>query len=195
MEKSLDKQIVDGIVENRPTTRTGLAASPNHNFLNKEKAMAQEIISKKCSRCKEDKLLSEFSRRSNRKSGYEYHCKKCHSKTYEKWYNSEKGKATLKCYQQTEKHKRYRQYYNKSEKCKEKYRRYYQRHPDRFKARSRVMIAIRSGRLPKAKTLQCYYCGEKAQEYHHSSYAPEHRLDVVPVCRSCHKGEVWKKVS
>jgi len=64
--------------------------------------------------------------------------------------------------------------------------RYIAHHPERYKARYLISSAIQSGKLPKAKTLQCS-CGEKAQHYHHHlDYAPEHIYDVIPVCRECH---------
>ena|SRR3990167_380487 len=48
--------------------------------------------------------------------------------------------------------------------------------------------AIEAGRLPMPKTLICVNCGKLAREYHHHlGYAPEHQLDVVPVCSRCNK--------
>ena len=32
-----------------------------------------------------------------------------------------------------------------------------------------------------------HICGKQGEQYHHhKGYAPEHRLDVVPICRKCH---------
>ncbi len=59
--------------------------------------------------------------------------------------------------------------------------------PERFKARWKVNNAVRDGKLPRIKTLLCA-CGKQAQQYHHhNGYAPEHALDVVPMCRPCHR--------
>ena len=49
-----------------------------------------------------------------------------------------------------------------------------------------------AGRLPRPRDVACTGCGAQAAEYHHhKGYAPEHRLDVVAVCRSCHRREGW----
>jgi hypothetical protein len=56
-----------------------------------------------------------------------------------------------------------------------------------------LRLAVRYGRIPRASTLPCVDCGhvwtpgERRHEYdHHLGYAPEHRLDVQPVCTTCH---------
>ena len=55
-----------------------------------------------------------------------------------------------------------------------------------------VREAIAAGRLPRPRDVACTGCGAQAAEYHHhKGYAPEHRLDVVAVCRSCHRREGW----
>jgi len=54
-------------------------------------------------------------------------------------------------------------------------------------ARQRVAYAVRRGRLPRAASLPCADCDGPASQYDHWSYAPEHRLDVQPVCARCHK--------
>lgn len=59
--------------------------------------------------------------------------------------------------------------------------------PDKVAAEQAVMIAVRRGDIPKAHSLACQKCGNKAKHYHHWSYAPEHQLDVIPLCVPCHK--------
>ena len=55
-------------------------------------------------------------------------------------------------------------------------------------ARRQVNHAIEAERLPRPDTLTCIQCGKPAREYHHHlGYAPEHWLDVVPVCSACNK--------
>lgn len=50
-----------------------------------------------------------------------------------------------------------------------------------------VHLAIAEGRLPRLEDTPCIRCWAPATEYHHHrGYAPEHRLDVVPMCRPCH---------
>lgn len=64
---------------------------------------------------------------------------------------------------------------------------------DRVQARQRINVEVRTGRRPHPNTLPCVDCGhvwkpgERRHEYdHHLGYAPEHHLDVEPVCTTCH---------
>lgn len=55
-------------------------------------------------------------------------------------------------------------------------------------ASSAVSYQVKKGNMPKISTCKCAECGKKAAHYHHANgYAKEHWLDVVPLCRSCHK--------
>lgn len=133
-------------------------------------------------------------------------------KAVKKYQKSENGKAVrlkaIRKYQKTEKgklvnRKSSRKYqktrkgievnrksvarYCKTKKGKASFKRYCIRHPERQKARSAVMMAVRKGRLSHPNTLLCHYCSVQAEQYHHwKGYAPEHWLDVVPVCMRCH---------
>ena len=80
-------------------------------------------------------------------------------------------------------HKRY----NQSKKGKERYRRYEANHPGHWRAKNAVSHAIRAGKLPRADSLLCMNCFEQAKDYHHPNYEPEHWLDVIPVCKKCHR--------
>ena len=123
-----------------------------------------------CSKCKIIKSLSEFYKDHNRKNGYHYQCKTCLSKYKEKYLRTEQGKTTLR----------------------KKGLRYRIRHPKQYLACKALSSAIRYGKLPPAKTLQCHYCPAQAKEYHHhKGYAREYQLDVIPVCIPCH-GETRK---
>lgn len=54
---------------------------------------------KKCSNCKEEKPLSEFSKKSSTKDGLHYRCKPClseYSKRYNKKYNKSKAQPRTK---------------------------------------------------------------------------------------------------
>jgi hypothetical protein len=46
-----------------------------------------------------------------------------------------------------------------------------------------VMLAVRSGKLPRASTLLCVDCGAQALDYDHRDY--NFPLAVDPVCRQC----------
>lgn len=179
--------------------------------------MPEIIISKRCSKCKENKSLSDFYKNYTAKDGYRSDCKACRKK----YSQTEKHKASQKRYRQTEKgkftqrigqirHRRTEKYkanqkryyqseeykidhkrYRNSEKGKATIRenalRYKIRHPERRKAKAAVQNAIRIGKLPPINSLQCHYGEHPAEQYHHwHGYAPEHWLDVIPVCCKCH---------
>lgn len=166
--------------------------------------MSETIQTKRCSKCKHFKPLSDFNKDRNRKDGYYPQCKVCRSK-YQKKYgqtkkrkvvsnryrNSEKGEITHRrnnlSYSKSKKGKATRSRYNKSDANKASHKKYYSRYPEHYKAVYAVNNAIRAGELPRPDTKMCHYCSKPAQQYHHhKGYAPEHWLDVVPVCIPCH---------
>jgi excisionase family DNA binding protein len=54
-------------------------------------------------------------------------------------------------------------------------------------ATAAVRGAVLGGLLEPVETLRCADCAEAAQAYHHHrGYAPQHRLDVIPLCDRCH---------
>lgn len=115
--------------------------------------------------------------------------------TQNRYIQSEKGKNTQESYRQSVKGqvalKRGRKRYEQSTKGKEvklrNAKRYQIAHPEQNRARQVIRNAIRNGKMPRPDTLQCHYCPNKAKQYHHwHGYAPEHWLDVVPVCTKCH---------
>jgi len=82
---------------------------------------------KKCSKCKEEKLFSEFSKDKNRKDGYTYQCKVCNKASYlankDKILANSSAKYALNKEQIIEKVKNYRQANkDKIAKAKIKYR-------------------------------------------------------------------------
>lgn len=61
-------------------------------------------------------------------------------------------------------------------------------------ATNAVRTAIRRGELPAPTSLTCADCPEAAEQYHHFiGYEPEHWLDVLALCRSCHLSRHWKE--
>lgn len=55
-------------------------------------------------------------------------------------------------------------------------------------AGSKVSQAIKKGELKKLSDCKCVECGNGATEYHHYiGYQKKNWLDVVPVCKPCHK--------
>jgi len=149
--------------------------------------MAEPIQTKRCSKCKQIKPLSEFHKDRKAKNGFFCWCKICNCERVRKYAQTEKGKTKNKQYAQSEKRKANMKHYCQSKKGKTNYKRYYIRYPERLKAKSAANHAIRSGKLPRANTRLCRYCSKPAQQWHHwHGYEPEHWLDVIPVCRKCH---------
>ena len=106
-----------------------------------------------------------------------------------KRYNSSaKGQATRRRYELTKKGKRATKKYRTSEKGNKTARQYVanyrDKYPKREKANRMITNAIRSGRMPPAKTKECYYCDDNATAYHHPDY--NRPLDVIPVCPNHH---------
>lgn len=60
------------------------------------------------------------------------------------------------------------------------------KYPEKHAAKQAVADAIKAGRMLPVKDKKCAYCGAQAEAHHHPSYAPEHRLRVIPLCRACH---------
>lgn len=92
--------------------------------------MATETISKRCSKCKEIKPLSEFYRNRSKRNGLENCCKICSEKTIKKYNQTERGKKVRKLadykYQRSEKNKVNQRHYAQSEKGKANFKRYQQ---------------------------------------------------------------------
>lgn len=57
----------------------------NKSNSKQETDFKEEISLKKCSKCKEIKLLNEFYRRSKSKDGYQDHCKECQFTRHRKY--------------------------------------------------------------------------------------------------------------
>lgn len=56
---------------------------------------------------------------------------------------------------------------------------------DRTKAVAAVQVALKAGRITRTP---CEDCGASSvvQAHHYKGYAPEHRLEVIWLCRPCH---------
>lgn len=78
------------------------------NFSDRRKVMAERIISKRCSKCKQIKSLSEFDKSNRNKDGSRFACKQCRKQYYQQ--NKTKILQSCKQYRQTHKTER-KQYY------------------------------------------------------------------------------------
>jgi len=168
---------------------------------------------KTCGRCKETKSTEEFYGDKARNDRLKSWCKEC-SKEYgrselgknalRKYRDSQKGKENQKRYHQSEKGRKTDSIYAKTDISKDinkRYRqsekgkvatnnrkiRYNKKYPHRTKAKSAVMGAVSSDKLPRIITQLCTDCGKQAEHYHHESYEKKDWLNVVPLCVLCHK--------
>jgi|GEM_PF-5224140 len=78
---------------------------------------------KTCTKCKDEKQLSEFYKTGKYLASY---CKPCHSEFQKKYLQSDSGKETRKKYMQSEARKEYQKRYGQSEARKETRKKYEQ---------------------------------------------------------------------
>ncbi len=179
----------------KPCSKCKQFKSLSEFYRNKSKKDGFSHACKSCDKASVAKYSqTEKGKAVNRKSVEKY-SKTEKGKTVQKNYlSSEKGRAT-KCkrdkkYGKTEKGRNIRlkalKKYNCSRKGKANHKQWRLKHPEICKAKAAVNHAVRRGKMPRVKTLQCHYCPAQAEQYHHPSYAKEHWLDVIPVCRQCH---------
>ncbi len=161
-------------------------------------------ILRKCSSCLKDKDISEFPKDSSRLSGYRSQCKSCTYAARRVYFPPEKVAAYNKAYFATpvgkeaksRGHKKWReslkgkafdQLPKEKERKRKKAARYRTNNPLKTAARSAVRAAKANKTILPACQQTCA-CGNKAAHYHHHlGYEPEHHLDVIPVCRACHR--------
>lgn len=162
-------------------------------------------LSKLCRKCNTTKSLDEFMRDKGRPDGRHSVCKEC-KRSYNR---SDKGKEAVKRYVATTTGEavkkaaldRYRKSpQGKASRLRQRQRPDYAqrqaeyahnsraRHPEKHRARTAVKAAMNRKDLPHARTQLCIQCGKQARDWHHhKGYAPEHWLDVIPLCLPCHK--------
>lgn len=159
--------------------------------------MTDSSQTKRCTKCKAEKLLSEFCKDKSRLGGHNCYCKSCCSKLaaeYQKGKGREISSARSRRYRQTERgarlykasNKAYRNRDKGREYCRKSAKKYRTRWPQKAKARNAVSSEVRAGRIPPAKTLPCKQCDANAELYHHhKGYEKNHWLDVIPLCHKC----------
>ncbi len=160
--------------------------------------MPDSIIEKTCSKCKRTKANSEFYPRKNSMHGTRSECKDCWCKSAgERQKKNRAGhNAANHRYRQTHKEQMqaYQKRYNqtkrgKANNCRNS-RKQREKYPERIKAMNAVNHAVTRGDLPHVSLCRCVQCPRQAQEWHHyKGYAPEHWLDVLPLCIPCHRND------
>lgn len=115
-----------------------------------------------------------FYRNSRSKDGRANLCKPCRKKEQQLYRKTEKGKATD------------RRYNNSDKRIKNLYA-YWDRNSDKKYAQTQLSNAIRDGKIIKDSHCQC--CNTIKVEGHHWSYEKCNVLDVFWLCKSCHTKE------
>lgn len=131
---------------------------------------------KRCSKCHELKLETEFYKDKRTKDWLKCQCKKCHCKTTIATRDEDKHRRSNKEYMR-------RQRKNESDKVRAYWRTRKETDHQKLKARSLLNSAIRSGKIQRLSC--CEKCGEVGPVYgHHNDYAKP--LVVEWLCADCH---------
>lgn len=145
------------------------------------------LVGKVCSKCRLWQPLQEFHRDRHCVDELDCKCKSCKSA----YKHSAAGRASARRYNLTASgqasHKSYRQSAKGIATKKKRVAAYRKRFPGKRKAQAAVTYAIKLSKIPRASACKCTNCGLQACDYHHESYEKEHWLDVIPLCRACHK--------
>lgn len=155
---------------------------------------------KRCFKCGIEKELTEFYKHPAMADGTVNKCKECNKKDVvenrlDKLEYYKEFDRNRKNYQERniKQSKRVRENYATDpevrKKSLERTRKNRTDNPEKYKARGAVTNAVRLGNLVKPNC--CEHCGtsEKKIQGHHWSYLPEHWLDVIWLCTSCHGKE------
>lgn len=162
-----------------------------------------------CNKCHQAKDESEFHKDKSRVDGLAYVCKTCanaYAKKYQEDNRAEfrKGgrfyKARPGRKRSPESRRRYKEANREkvnaaarafaerhAQDLRDNARRYRHDNRDKYLAAKALQKAIYHKVMPPAKECTCADCGKQATHYHHESYAEQDRLNVVPLCGSCHK--------
>lgn len=165
--------------------------------------MDQEL-KKRCSKCKEYKALTEFSKNGTRRDGLQGMCKDCHRKWreehraecneyYRKWreeHRAERNEQSRKWREEhRERNNEYQQKYyakHRAERNEQK-RKWREEHPEKVRAHRILNKAIKSGEIIRPKTCsKCKGVGTEDNpiQGHHPDYSKP--LQVIWLCQICH---------
>lgn len=142
----------------------------SERVLHGESGAVANVTLRRCSKCGEEKPPEAYPKRGNA-------CRACVSACHLEWIrkNREHVREWERNWVGKNREKRNRQIYE-----------YAKLNPEKKSARDAVSALVRAGKMPKPSSLDCL-CGAKAEEYHHHmGYDKANRLNVIPLCRSCH---------
>lgn len=175
-------------------------------------------MKKKCTKCGETKMLTEFVKHKSYKDGYYSRCKSCSYASEKEWRinNQEKKREMRRRYRENNReHIREmdREYYIENhekmlEKAKVSQKKYHEtekgksnlhkhnklsrsRNPEKARARSLLSNAICDGKIIRPSACSLCGCDKFVIEAHHPDYSKPY--DVIWLCRSCH-GIVHRKI-
>jgi hypothetical protein len=173
---------------------------------------------KVCTRCREEKDISEFGPNQATKDGFDYYCRQCarekgaeyHAANKERR-NASKRTQRARDIENTRFRKRYQSDSEFRRKVQEKNRIHYQKNYERYrkrnnarivdwttierKAHSKVNKLVGAGKFPPAWTMACDHCQEAqaAVWHHHKGYEGENVTDVISLCHVCHGKVHWNE--
>jgi len=134
-----------------------------------------------CTKCREEKPFSEFSKNCRAKDGHQHECKSCNSE----YCTSESRKAYRRKYKQSKEYKISQSKYMQSEAGKLSAalsnKKYKLKNKEKITAHRRVQVAVGKGVLIKEP---CEVCGSDNAEGHHDDYRKP--LEVRWLCRPHH---------
>lgn len=162
--------------------------------------MSETIIEKHCPKCKKVKALADFYKNRTKPAGVQYWCKKCMDILHYKYIKTPHGKAVQDKHTHSVKFKAtqmaYRQTATGKSNLTKSNAKYARNNPNKRKAKDAIHTQTRNGNMPLVTECQCTQCGKNAKQYHHYlGYEPEHWLDVIPLCRICHKALHSKQIA
>ena len=163
-----------------------------------------------CKTCNIEKPDSEFYKYKTPPRLYPY-CKSCTKEKRTEYSKTEHAKSVKKARVDSGAEKRAREKrlknqetykrmlersmeYAKSEKGRERGRRYYRENKHKYDARHAVRTEIRAGRLTVPDECQEAACHNTGPlQAHHCSYEKEHWLDIEWLCEACHLNRHGKR--
>lgn len=117
---------------------------------------------KLCSTCRVMKTPNDFYKNKIRRDGLYNACKACHREKARRYEKTESGKLTIK---------------DKNKRMRTKY-------PEKMKARTQLMYAVKMGRIIRPEV--CDRCGRACKpQGHHNDYSKPLVADWL--CDPCHK--------
>lgn len=155
---------------------------------------------KKCFKCGIEKELTEFYKHPRMADGTVNKCKECNKKDvienrldkkdYYDVYDRNRPNASERVVRQSKvRSLKFQTDLEYREERLQWQRDFRKRDPNRYGARQAITYGVKVGKINKPTS--CEHCGtsEKNIQGHHWSYLPEHWLDVIWLCTSCHGKE------